>query len=120
MHTVPERGVSMHYRERVKEWIGDHDLKQKALAKELGITDSVMSNCLTGRSQMTIEMLVMLAEIFGVSVDYLAGVTNDPAPPLRLDETERQLVEMLRNLHHDQQEAVQNQVQFFQKQNQRR
>ena len=119
MHTVPERGGGMHYRERVKDWIADHDLKQKALAKELGITDSVISNCLTGRSQMPIEMLVKLAEIFGVSIDYLAGVTNDPAPPLRVDETERQLVEMFRALRRDQQEAVHNQIQFFHKQNQR-
>ena len=43
---------SMHYRERLREWITDHDLKQKALAKELGITESVVSNYLTGRSQM--------------------------------------------------------------------
>ena len=109
----------MHYRERVKEWIADHDLKQKALARELGITDSVISNYLTGRSQMPIEMLVKLAETFGVSVDYLAGVTNDPAPPLGLDETERQFVEIFRTLRRDQQEAIHNQVQFFQKQNQR-
>ena len=109
----------MHYRERIRAWIADHDLKQKALAKELGITDSVISNYLTGRSQMPIEMLVKLADTFGVSVDYLAGVSNDPAPPLRLDETERQLVEMFRGLRRDQQEAVHNQVQFLQKQNQR-
>lgn len=109
----------MHYRERIKEWIGDHDLKQKALAKELGITDSVMSNCLTGRSQMPIEMLVKLAELFGVSVDYLAGVTDDPEPPVRMTRAEGQLLEMYRTLSHDQQEAVHNQVQFFQKQNRR-
>lgn len=110
----------MHYRERIKEWITDHDIKQKALAKELDITDSVISNCLTGRSQMPIEMLVKLAEIFGVSVDYLAGVTDDSALPLRLDTAERQLIEEFRSLNCDQQEAVHNQVQFFQKQNQRK
>ena len=109
----------MHYRERVKEWITDHDLKQKALAKELGTTDSVISNCLTGRSQMSIEMLVKLAEIFNVSVDYLAGVTDDPELPMRLDKTEREMIEMFRTLYRDQQEAVHNQVQFFQKQNRR-
>ena len=109
----------MHYRERLKDWITDHDLKQKALAKELDITDSVMSNCLTGSQQMPIEMLVKLAEIFDVSVDYLAGVTDDPAVPLRLNKAERQLIEMFRTLNRDQQEAIHNQVQFFQKQNRR-
>ena len=109
----------MHYRERIKEWITDHDLKQKALAKELGLTDSVMSNYLTGRSQMPGEMLVSLAKVFHVSVDYLAGVTDVQELPLRLDESEQQLIEIFRTLYRDQQEAVHNQVQFFQKQNQR-
>ena len=47
----------MHYRQRLKEWIADRDLKQKALAKELGVSESVISNYLTGRTQITIEML---------------------------------------------------------------
>ena len=110
---------SMHYRERLRERITDHDLKQKALAKELGITESVVSNYLTGRSQMPIEILVKMAEYLGVSVDYLAGVTDDSKPPLRVSATERQLLEVFRSLSRDQQEAVHNQVQFFQKQNQR-
>ena len=109
----------MYYRERLRAWITDHDLKQKALAKELGVTDSVMSNCLTGRSQMPIEMIVKLAKIFNVSVDYLTGATDDPALPMRLDGTERELIDMFRTLYRDQQEAVHNQIQFFQKQNQR-
>lgn len=109
----------MHYRERLKEWITDHDLKQKALAKELGITDSVISNCLTGRSQMPVETLAKIATILGVSVDYLVGITDDPIPPLRLDETERHLIEIFRSLSREQREAIYNQVQFFYKQNHR-
>ena len=72
----------MHYRERLREWIGDHDLKQKKLAGELDITESVISNYMTGRSQMPIEMLVKMADHFGVSVDYLAGVTPPTYTPI--------------------------------------
>ena len=61
----------MHYRERLKEWINDHDLKQKVLAKELNISESVISNYLTGRSQVPIEMLVKISQFFAVSTDYL-------------------------------------------------
>ena len=109
----------MHYRERLKEWIGDHDIKQKKLARELDISESVVSNYLTGRSQVPIEMLVKMAEHFGVSVDYLAGVTDNPELPVRLSATEQQLVEAFRTLTQAQKELILQNVQFMQKQNQR-
>ena len=109
----------MHYRERIKEWITDHDLKQKALAKELDITDSVISNYLTGRSQVSIEMLVKMAEHFGVSVDYLAGVTDDPELPVSLSKTERHLVDSFRTLNPQQKELIIQNIRFMREQNQR-
>ena len=39
----------MRYGSRIKEWITDHDIKQKALAKEFHITESMMSHYMTGR-----------------------------------------------------------------------
>lgn len=109
----------MHYRQRLKEWITDRDLKQKALAKELGVSESVISNYLTGRTQMTIEMLVKMAEYFGVSVDYLAGVTDDPELPVGLSRTERQLVESFRTLNREQRELIIKNVMIMQEQNRR-
>ena len=109
----------MHYRERLKEWINDHDLKQKVLAKELNISESVISNYLTGRSQVHIEMLVRMAKHFGVSVDYLAGVTDNPELPISLQKTEQQLVEAFRTLTQQQKELILQNVQFMQEQNRR-
>ena len=109
----------MHYRERLREWISDHDLKQKKLAGELDITESVISNYMTGRSQMPIEMLVKMADHFGVSVDYLAGVTDNPELPGRLSTTEQQLVEAFRTLTPLQKELILQNVQFMQEQNRR-
>ena len=109
----------MHYRQRLKEWIADRDLKQKALAKELGVSESVISNYLTGRTQMTIEMLVKMAEYFGVSVDYLAGVTDYPEIPVGLSRTERQLVESFRTLNREQRELIIKNVMIMQEQNRR-
>ena len=108
----------MHYRERLKEWIDDHDLKQKVLAKELNISESVISNYLTGRSHVPVEMLVKMSEHFGVSVDYLVGVTDDPTPLMRFSKTERQLVEAFRTLTQQQKELILHNIQFMQEQNQ--
>lgn len=110
----------MDYRERLREWITDHDLKQKALAKELGITKAVISNYLTGRSHMPIEVLVRLSQILGLSMDYLVGLTDEPLPAMQLTASERQFVEKLRTLSYDQKELIAKTIALMQEQNQRR
>lgn len=107
----------MHYRERLKEWIADNDLKQKKIAAALDVTPSVLSNYVTGRTHMPIETLVELSRLFGVSVDYLAGTTDDPTPPARLTKAEHQLVKSFRTLSKSQKELILNNIAFMQNQN---
>ena len=109
----------MEYRERLREWMAGHDLKQKALAKELGISKSVVNNYLTGRSHMPIEVLVKLSRLFGVSVDYLSGAVDDPLPSVQLNRTEQQLVENFRTLTGDQKELIARTIAVMQEQNRR-
>ena len=109
----------MTYEARMKEWITDHDIRQKVLAKEFHVTEAVLSNYLTGRSTISVDVLVKFAKRTGLSMDYLVGLSDKPIPPIRLNEAERRFMETFRTLYRDQQEAVHNQVQFFQKQNQR-
>ena len=109
----------MSYEVRMKEWITDHEIRQKVLAKEFNVTQAVLSNYLTGRSAITTDVLVKFAKRSGLSMDYLVGLSNEPKPAMRLTESEQCFVENFRTLNRDQREAVQNMVQFFQKQNQR-
>lgn len=109
----------MNYRERLRDWITDHDLKQKALAKELGISKSVISNYITGRSHMPIETLVRLSQLFGVSVDYLSGAVDDASPSVRLNQAEQQLVDSFRTLDRRQRELILRTIAIMQEQNQR-
>lgn len=103
----------------MKEWITDHDIRQKTLAKEFSVTEAMMSHYMTGKNEVTVDLVVKFAKKFGLSTDYLLGLSDEPKLPMKLDEDERQLIEIFRTLYRDQQEAVHNQVQFFQKQNQR-
>ena len=57
----------MRYGSRIKEWITDHDIKQKALAKEFHITESMMSHYMTGRNEITVDLLVKFAQKYGLS-----------------------------------------------------
>ena len=96
----------MHYGARMKEWITDHDIKQKALAKEFHVTEAMMSHYMTGRNEITVDVLVKFARKYGLSMDYLVGLTESREPPLNLSEDERRLVLGYRASSRDQKEML--------------
>ena len=53
-------------------------LSQKQLGEILGLTSKSISMLESGGRSTTIEKLVLLAEYFHVSTDYLVGITDDP------------------------------------------
>ncbi len=60
----------MEYR-RIRDLREDHDLSQKQLAAALGISQRVYSYYETGKHVIPPEILVALADYYGVTVDYL-------------------------------------------------
>ncbi len=54
-------------------------LTQQELGEILGLTSKSISVLESGQRGTTIEKLVILAEYFHVSTDYLLGITDDPA-----------------------------------------
>ena len=54
-------------------------LSQKQLGVVLGLSNKAICTMEGGSRGTTIERLVMLAEYFHVSTDYLLGITDDPA-----------------------------------------
>lgn len=108
----------MHYGTRAKEWITDHDVKQKNLAKEFSVTESMMSNYLTGRTEMPVEMLVKFARRFHLSTDYLLGLSDSAQRPMELSRTEEHLIEAYRTLNREQKELITQTIRFMQQQNQ--
>ena len=62
--------------ERLKELRDEKELLQKDLAIILGTTNSSVCDWETGRHQPDYEMLVKIADYFGVTTDYLLGRTD--------------------------------------------
>jgi transcriptional regulator with XRE-family HTH domain len=54
-------------------------LNQKELGEVLGLSQKAISTIESGSRSTTIDKLVILAEYFHVSTDYLLGITDDPA-----------------------------------------
>ena len=56
----------------------DHDYRQYQLAKVLNVSQNTYSQYETGVIELTAEKLLLLAEFYVVSVDYLLGRTQNP------------------------------------------
>ncbi len=64
---------------RIRDLREDHDYKQEKLAELLGCHQSTYSDYETGRSDLSSEKLIVLTEIYGVSADYILGLSDDPS-----------------------------------------
>jgi len=63
---------------RIKQLREQHNLQQKCLSAELGVSQSVVSAWEKGTKLPSFKNTVKIAEYFEVSTDFLLGKTNDP------------------------------------------
>lgn len=62
---------------RIKELRTAHGLTQVDFAKKLSVSKQAVSNWENNNIQPSIDMLVKIADFFGVSTDYLLGRTAE-------------------------------------------
>ena len=65
---------------RIKDLREDKDLSQAEVAKLLKTTQQQYSKIETGKSDISGEKLILLAEFYNVSVDYILGLISEPRP----------------------------------------
>ena len=65
---------------RIRDLREDKDLKQAAVAAYLLCDQSLYSKYERGERELPLRLAVRLAEFYGVSVDYLVGVTDEQRP----------------------------------------
>ncbi len=64
--------------ERLKECRIKRGIQQDEMARLLKTNTSTMSRIENGKKQPDPEMIIMMAELFNVSTDYLLGLVEDP------------------------------------------
>lgn len=67
--------------QHIRDLREDKDLTQARVAAILGVAQNTYSQYETGRIAYTDDILLKLADFYGVSVDYLLDRTDDPTPP---------------------------------------
>lgn len=65
---------------RLKELREDHDLTQSQLAKYLNMSQTGYSKYETGENDVPTKILIELAKLYHVSIDYILEVTNEMKP----------------------------------------
>ena len=81
---------------RLKELRNQKKLTQADVAAHLQVARESYSRYESGEREMPYDSLILLAELFGVSVDYILG--RDDKNPLVLDERETTIINTLRTV----------------------
>lgn len=66
--------------ERIAELRKDKNLRQVDIANMLGMSQRNYSHIESGEYDFTSRQLIILAKLFGVSIDYLIGLTDEKKP----------------------------------------
>lgn len=73
----------MRYYPRLRDLREDADLTQEALVKLLHMHKTTYTNYEQGKREPPFELIIRLAELYNVSIDYIAGIIPEPRPPQR-------------------------------------
>ena len=94
----------MDFADRLSELIAERGLNNLRLAKDIGPNDSLIGAWRRGRKRPTLDNLILLADYFDVSLDYLTGrseLRNDNAknaPVPDISENGRRMLEYFEQL----------------------
>ena len=73
-----EMGKSMdHFAQRLKQLRQEKGLSQDALGEIIGVSNHAVSTYETGKNYPEVKKFFVLAEYFEVSLDYLAGWSDE-------------------------------------------
>ena len=80
----------------LKQLRKSHNLTQEELGLRIGLSKAVVSKYENGMGYPTFDMLIQIADYFGVTTDYLLGVTKDKTVDVSsLNETQIETVQRL-------------------------
>ena len=78
MREAMKRSGFMHCYQRLRDLREDKDLSQGKISQLLKISQQHYSMYEMGKRELPMHHFVTLAKFYNVSLDYLAGLTNEP------------------------------------------
>ncbi len=68
----------MQYYPRLRDLREDKDLTQEQLVRILQMHKTTYTNYEQGKREPPFELIIKLAKLYQVSIDYIAGLTDNP------------------------------------------
>lgn len=93
---------------RLRDLKEDEELKQSTVAKLINSSENQYGRYERGENDIPLEKALILANYYNVSLDYIAGRTNDKLGLCRseLSDTETNLIKLFRGLSEQQQGII--------------
>ena len=66
----------MHYTERIRALREDHGLSQSTVAELLNVGQKTYSDYELGKTRIPLDSIMILAEYYHVSMDYICGLND--------------------------------------------
>ena len=70
----------MNYSERIRALREDHDKTQADIAQLLSVGQRTYCDYELGKTRIPVDSLIVLARLYNVSMDYICGTSDIPAP----------------------------------------
>lgn len=70
----------MIFNQRARSLREDLDLTQEEIAEKIGVSRATVNRYENDKFDMKLTYAIKLAEIYNVSLDYIAGLTDEPVP----------------------------------------
>lgn len=71
----------MYKYQRIRDLREDRDISQEEMAKIIGCSDQTQySRWERGAYEIPFHIVIKLAEFYNVTIDYIAGLTDEPKP----------------------------------------
>ena len=64
------------FKERLNKVLQENQMSQNALAKKIGMSQSVVNNYCTGVREPSLDALILICNALQESADYLLGIIN--------------------------------------------
>jgi len=84
--------------ERLKEIRHVKQISVAVLAEHLGLSPDHVLDYENGTAEPTIDVLIRLSKLFGVSVDYLVGLSNSTKPVFEISSEEKHIITSYREM----------------------
>lgn len=88
-------------------------MTQEEVEREIGIGRSYLSALENDKKRLNTDALIPLARLYGVSADYLIGLSNSAIDSGNISDTERQVIEEYRQLTTDQKIILSKTLEWF-------